>query len=250
MVFCLTHISRSFRVSGRMLRTIKENLSSSFPVLTAAVLVFVGPIIVSAQKPENPPGPVLVRPGAPGEPTKVLPPSTRVTLPGASRKDVEFMQGMIMHHAQAVEMTDMIDARTTNRDLKLLGERISKSQTDEMGFMRRWLELRGESTEHQMPAKQTGHAHGAHGADSEMLMPGMLSKKQMDALRKAKGAEFDRLFLEGMIQHHEGALVMVDELFGTAGAGQDAELFNFATDVDSGQRAEIRSMQTLLGKRP
>ena len=84
----------------------------------------------------------------------------------------------------------------------------------------------------------------------QMMMPGMLTTKQMDALRKAKGEEFDSLFLKGMIQHHQGALVMVKNLFDTAGAGQDAELFNFATDVDSGQRAEIRIMQTMLGEKP
>ena len=83
-----------------------------------------------------------------------------------------------------------------------------------------------------------------------MLMPGMLSPKQMDALSKAKGAEFDTLFLSGMIQHHNGALMMVKDLFDTAGAGQDAELFNFATDVDSSQWAEIKIMQTMLGKKP
>ena len=82
----------------------------------------------------------------------------------------------------------------------------------------------------------------------EMLMPGMLTAKQMEALRNAKGKEFDRLFLSGMIQHHNGALVMVKELFDTAGAGQDAELFNFASDVDSGQRAEIRVMEKMLGE--
>ena len=81
-------------------------------------------------------------------------------------------------------------------------------------------------------------------------MPGMLTSKQMEALRKAKGAEFDQLFLRGMIQHHDGALVMVKDLFDTAGAGQDAELFNFASDVDSSQRAEIKIMQTLLGEKP
>jgi uncharacterized protein (DUF305 family) len=81
-------------------------------------------------------------------------------------------------------------------------------------------------------------------------MPGMLTQEQMDALKKAKGAEFDRLFLSGMIQHHKGALVMVDELFNTAGAGQDTELFNFATEVDNGQRAEIRVMETMLGEKP
>jgi uncharacterized protein (DUF305 family) len=83
-----------------------------------------------------------------------------------------------------------------------------------------------------------------------MLMPGMLTAKQMDALRKARGKEFDHLFLSGMIQHHNGALVMVKDLFNTAGAGEDAELFNFATDVDSGQRAEIRVMQNMLGEKP
>ena len=82
----------------------------------------------------------------------------------------------------------------------------------------------------------------------QMLMPGMLTEKQMAALRKAKGQEFDQLFLKGMIQHHNGALIMVKELFDTAGAGQDAELFNFATDVDNGQRAEIKIMQTMLGE--
>ena len=92
--------------------------------------------------------------------------------------------------------------------------------------------------------------HGAHTPAHNMLMPGMLTDKQMGALRKAKGKEFDRLFLKGMIQHHNGALIMVKDLFDTAGAGQDAELFNFASDVDSGQRAEIRVMQTMLGEKP
>jgi uncharacterized protein (DUF305 family) len=95
--------------------------------------------------------------------------------------------------------------------------------------------------------------HNMHGMDMSghsMLMPGMLTAKQMEALKKAKDAEFDRLFLTGMIQHHKGALTMVKDLFDTAGAGQDAELFNFVTDVDTGQRAEIRIMQTMLGEKP
>ena len=198
--------------------------------------------------------PVVVQPGAPGQPTKVLPSTTRAKLPPISRKDVEFMQGMIHHHAQAVEMVELIESRTDNKKLRLIGERISKSQADEMNFMKRWLAARGEPT--GMPMHSGSHAndHAGHHADpaksgtqnDEMLMPGMLTAKQMDALRKAKGAEFDRLFLQGMIQHHNGALVMVKDLFDTAGSGQDAELFNFASDVDSGQRAEIRSMQTLL----
>ena len=194
--------------------------------------------------------PVVVQPGAPGQPTRILPASTRAKLPPRSRKDVEFMQGMIMHHAQAVEMTDMIESRTSNKDIRLLGARISQSQTDEMDFMRRWLETRGEPHSAPTMAASNAHAHGAHTAGHQMLMPGMLSPEQMDALRKAKGPQFDRLFLNGMIQHHNGALVMVKELFDTAGAGQDAELFNFATDVDSGQRAEIKTMETLLRRNP
>jgi len=198
----------------------------------------------------NPPAPVIVQPGAPGQPTRTLPASTTAILPPASPKDVEFMQGMIMHHAQAVEMTALIASHTTNKELGLLGARISHSQSEEIKFMKRWLEARGEPTE--LAVKMGGMSGmempGMDMSRHEMLMPGMLTKAQMDALRNAKGKEFDRLFLTGMIQHHGGALTMVKDLFDTAGAGQDAVLFNFATDVDSGQRAEIRIMQSMLGQ--
>jgi uncharacterized protein (DUF305 family) len=198
----------------------------------------------------DPATPVVVQPGAPGQPTRTLPPSTRAILPPSSAKNVEFMQGMIMHHAQAVEMTALIASRTENKDLRLLGARISKSQSDEIEFMKRWLKARGEPTEMPMP-KMTGvDMPGMDMSKQPMLMPGMLTPKQMEAVRKAEGAEFDKLFLTGMIQHHNGALIMVKDLFDTAGAGQDAELFNFATDVDSGQRAEIRIMQTMLQALP
>lgn len=196
--------------------------------------------------------PVIVQPGAPGQPTKVLSSSTRAVLTPVAAKDVEFMQGMIHHHAQAVEMTALIEARTVNKELKLLGARISHSQAEEMRFMERWLALQGEPTVMSMP-KAAGHDHHMPGMgmpSEPMLMPGMLTPKQMEKLRNAKGKEFDRLFLTGMIQHHEGALVMVKELFDTAGAGQEAEIFNFATDVDSGQRAEIGRMRTILGEKP
>jgi len=188
--------------------------------------------------------PVVVQPGAPGQPTRKLPPSTRGALPPGSPKNVEFMQRMIMHHAQAVEMTALIDSRTQNKELRLLGARISKSQSDEVAFMKRWLEARGEPISPPMPSMM--HMPGMDMSNHSMLMPGMLTAKQMEALKKAQGAEFDQLFLDGMIQHHRGALVMVRELFDNPGAGQDAELFSFATDVDSGQRAEIRIMQTIL----
>jgi uncharacterized protein (DUF305 family) len=156
------------------------------------------------------------------------------------------MQGMIMHHAQAVEMTALIESHTENEDLRSLGARISRSQSDEIKFMKRWLASRGQ------PISEATHdmRHMNMSHESMSLMPGMLSSEQMEALRKAKGEEFDHLFLKGMIQHHGGALIMVKDLFDTAGAGQDAELFNFATDVDSGQRAEIRVMQNMLERNP
>jgi uncharacterized protein (DUF305 family) len=154
------------------------------------------------------------------------------------------MRGMIMHHSQAVEMTALISSHTENKDLRSLGSRISSSQSDEIKFMRRWLAIRGEPVSASMPGME-GMDMSHH---SMPLMPGMLSPEQMEALRKAKDAEFDRLFLTGMIQHHNGALTMVKELFDTAGAGQDAELFDFATDADNTQRAEIRIMQTILEK--
>lgn len=165
-----------------------------------------------------------------------------------------------MHHAQAIEMTALIDSHTENQDLRGLGARISRSQSDEIKFMQRWLDVRREPVP-MSPQKTPGdqqhvdmNQHANSGENLSMshglmhLMPGMLTPEQMEALRKARGAEFDHLFLTGMIQHHHGALTMVKDLFDTAGAGQDAELFNFATDVDTGQRAEIRIMQEMLEK--
>ena len=150
-----------------------------------------------------------------------------------------------MHHAQAVEMTALIQSHTQNKELRSLGARISRSQSDEMDFMKRWLTTRREPVSRPMQ-----HMAGMDMSNHEMLMPGMLTRKQMDELKKAKNEEFDHLFLTGMIQHHNGALIMVKDLFDSAGAGQDAELFNFATEVDSGQRAEIKIMQTMLGDKP
>ncbi len=199
-----------------------------------------------AQQTDSATTPVVVQPGAPGKPSKTLPASIKGTLPPPSPADVEFMQGMIMHHAQAVEMTAWIPSHTENKDLRLLGARISSSQSDEISFMKRWLASHGEPTSMAMPGMPNMDKSGKPMA----LMPGMLTPEQMEALGNAKGAEFDRLFLTGMIQHHNGALIMVKELFNTAGAGQDASLFDFATDVDNGQRAEIRIMQSMLEKKP
>lgn len=164
------------------------------------------------------------------------------------------MQGMIVHHAQAVEMTALIESHTEDKDVRSLGARISHSQAEEIRFMKRWLRSRGQPIEgamHDMShMRHENMSHEGMGHEAMGMMPGMLTPEQMEALRQARGAEFDHLFLTGMIQHHGGALTMVKDLFDAAGAGQDAELFNFATDVDSGQRAEIRIMQGMLEKKP
>ena len=154
-----------------------------------------------------------------------------------------------MHHSQAVEMTELLRTRSRNRDLQVLGKRISISQADEMKYMKQWLEDRGQPAslehghmDHMADMKGMDHMN----MDSMPLMPGMLTPQQMKALERATGPAFDHLFLTGMIQHHTGALVMVQDLFNTPGAGQDAVLFDFATDIDNTQRAEIMIMQGML----
>jgi uncharacterized protein (DUF305 family) len=197
---------------------------------------------VRARAQQARPAPVTVQPGPPGAPSKTLPPNTSATPPQASQADIDFMQGMIMHHSQAVEMTALIPSHTENRAVRALGARISLSQSDEIKFMRQWLLARGESTSMAMAGMPGMDMSG----NDVPPMPGMLTHAQMEALRNATGADFDHKFLSGMIQHHGGALVMVKDLFDTAGAGQDATLFDFATDVDNSQRAEIRLMEKLL----
>ena len=216
----------------------------SLPIqaLRSAAFIMLGwGCVVAAQRSSQP---VIVQPGAPGQPSRRLPPDTTAKLPPPSAADVRFMQGMIMHHQQAIEMTALIPSHTDNKDLQLLGARISRSQDDEIKFMKRWLTARGESTSMPMSADMPGMHH------QMPLMPGMLTPEQMAALREARGRQFDRLFLAGMIQHHNGALIMVKDLFDTAGAGQDADLFNFASDADNTQRVEIRIMQQMLQKEP
>jgi uncharacterized protein (DUF305 family) len=194
----------------------------------------------------------IVQPGAPGQSSKQITPAEAAPpLRPPSAVDVSFMQGMIMHHSQAVEMTDLLRARSHNKELLELGKRISISQTDEMKYMKQWLQDRHAPVE--MEQGQTHHMEGMKGMahmnmSSMPLMPGMLSPQQMMALEQARGANFDHLFLTGMIQHHTGALVMVQDLFDTPGAGQDAVLFDFATDVDNTQRAEISIMRSMLLK--
>jgi uncharacterized protein (DUF305 family) len=245
----LRHMKPIYARCAREIRGVSSVVACLCLLVAASTLAGLFSLRVCAQQ-TAPSTPVVVQPGAPGKPTRTLPPTTRATLPPASPADVQFMQGMIMHHAQAVEMTALIESHTENKDLRLLGARISRSQSDEIKFMKRWLVSHGQPISEAMPdmhhMNMPGMDHTKMAHEPMALMPGMLTPEQMEALRKAKGAEFDHLFLTGMIQHHGGALTMVKDLFDTAGAGQDAELFNFATDVDSGQRAEIRIMQNML----
>lgn len=210
-----------------------RSISAALPFLMAAS--------AWGQQTKPPSRAPIVQPGAPGKRSKAITPaaaSAPKRIPFDA--DVVFMQGMIHHHAQAVEMVDLLRIRGESRELRAFGERITISQSDEIRFMKEWLDERGK------PAAAS-HDHANHAAMAAMpMMPGMLTPEQMAALAKAKGAEFDRLFLTGMIQHHIGALVMVEDLFDTPGAGQDAALYDFATDIDNTQRAEINIMRGML----
>ena len=207
--------------------------------LIAAVLVPAF-IAASCRTADIGPRPPIVQPGAPGEAGHVVTADTAADLSRvqATAADVKFMQGMIHHHAQALEMTDLLAARTQSEDMKKLALRISLSQADEIKMMRHWLEVRGQEAPDE-------HAHHMPAAP---MMPGMLTPEEMNRLAAVKGRDFDRLFLEGMIKHHAGALTMVQELFATPGAGQDSEIFAFASDVDADQRMEIDRMGAMLGE--
>jgi uncharacterized protein (DUF305 family) len=188
------------------------------------------------------PRPPLMQPGAPGEPVRVITAEKATDLSGVehSAGDVKFVQQMIGHHAQAIEMVALLRSRSERRDMQLLGQRIQLSQADEMKMMQEWLRGRGQP----LPDPHAHHMAGAR------LMPGMLTAEEMARLAEAKGTAFDRLFLDFMIKHHIGALVMVDELFATAGAAQESEIFAFASDVVADQRMEIDRMGAMLKESP
>ncbi len=191
------------------------------------------------------PDPPIVQPGAPGEASRPAPSGHAAgTHQPAPVADVRFMQGMIVHHAQALVMTGLAAARTAREDIRTLAARIEASQADEILLMERWLEASGKSA----PVVHAHHGHEAAG-DHER-MPGMLTAEELNRLAAAAGADFDRLFLEFMIRHHEGALVMVAELFATEDGGQHAQIFQFASHVDSDQRIEIARMRAMLRTSP
>jgi len=168
--------------------------------------------------------------------------------PHYTAADVRFMQGMIGHHAQALVMTALIPERTTRTDIRALGQRIEVSQKDEIKMMQQWLRDRGQS----VPNPDAQHQHQMMNmpgmTTSDTLMPGMLTADQLAELAKARGTDFEKLFLKDMIQHHEGALSMVATLLGTTGSGQEPEVFRFAAEVDTDQRAEIARMSALLDR--
>jgi len=204
-----------------MTRQILQTMATGV-VLAAALLV---PALADAQLPGDPrPRPELVR----------QPYSTA---------DVTFMQGMIPHHAQALVMCNMAKPNGASPQVQLLCERMSISQRDEIAMMRTWLRDRGQT----VPAPDATHMTMDHGGmKHDMLMPGMLTDQELAALKKARGKDWDRLFLIGMIKHHEGAIAMVDELFAAHGAAQDDDIYLFASDVFADQTAEIERMQLML----
>ena len=209
---------------------------------------------------------VLAGAGSLGAPMRAAaqdaPPSTPAALaradsgrPAYTAADVAFMQGMIAHHAQAVLMAGMVPTHEAGADIRRLAERIDVSQRDEMAMMQRWLRERGQTVPDPKPASE--HAEHAQHAGMDMtgmdmsngLMPGMLTPAQLAQLGQATRGEFDRLFLTFMIQHHQGALTMVDRLFSSQGAGQDVTIFRFASDVTADQTTEIERMQSMLAAR-
>ena len=216
-------------------------ISGGFPLSAAlATVAVVAALPASAQDPP----PVIVQPGAPGEPTRTLTAEEAAALgqPVHVDADVRFMQGMIHHHDQALDMTDLLSSRTESEEMRLLAQRINISQTDEIGMMEGWLKSRGEDAP-RVRGEESTHLN------DEQLMPGMLTERQMAQLGSASGEAFDRLFLEFMIVHHEGALTMVSELFLVSGAGQEPVTFQFASDVDADQNMEIGRMNTMLQAR-
>jgi uncharacterized protein (DUF305 family) len=164
-----------------------------------------------------------------------------------TRADVDFVTGMISHHAQAVVMANWAPDRASSRAVKVLCARIINAQTDEIVIFQQWLADRGQPVPEAKPMP-TRMMMG--GVEHEMMMPGMLSDAQMTELEQSTGVDFDRNFLAFMIQHHQGAVTMVNELLASPGAAQDEMVFKFASDIYADQTAEIERMQQMLSSLP
>lgn len=165
----------------------------------------------------------------------------------ANPADVHFMSGMIPHHAQAVLIAGWAASHGARPDIVVLCERIVVGQRDEIALMQGWLKQKGQP----VPAADATHLRmNMSGMQHDMLMPGMLNAEDLAALDKARGSDFDRLFLQAMIRHHEGAISMVDELLGSEGAAQDDVLYKFASEVYADQTTEIAFMKKMLATIP
>ena len=186
-------------------------------------------------------GPRIVQPGAPGDPSRVRTAEQIAAepRPGHTESDVRFMQQMIGHHQQALDMAAFVPGRAASEAVRLIAQRIELSQRDEIELMESWLERRNEP----LPDRDAGHAHSGM-----VSMYGMLTEAEMAELEGARGEEFDRLFLRYMIRHHEGAVEMVADLMSTAAGGQEPEVFRFASGVVSDQPIEIARMRRVLAE--
>ena len=195
---------------------------------------------IAVNAPLSPAQPPIVQPGAPGEPSRQISAAEASDLAGIrySEADVKFMQGMLSHHAQALEMTPLLDTRTQRDLMRRLAQRIELSQEDEIAMMQNWLRARDEAV-----TERNDH----HAADTEP-MPGMLTPEEMNRLQQAQAGEFDLLFLEFMIKHHRGALTMVETLLSQRGTAQDSQLFAFTSDITSDQSMEIDRMDVMLSE--
>jgi uncharacterized protein (DUF305 family) len=194
-------------------------------------------------------GPRTLQAGAPGEPNRELTPEEAEALDLGlehTEADVAFVQGMIPHHVQALRMTRLVPDRTGREDVPLFAERIDLSQEDEIDVMRRWLEARDEEVPDLGAAHDMDDMAGMEGMDGE-LMPGMLTEEELLELEAATGEEFDRLFLEAMIRHHQGAMAMVEELYASDG-GQEPELSRLANHIYSDQSIEISRAEGMLAE--
>jgi uncharacterized protein (DUF305 family) len=212
--------------------------SSALALLATTSLAACGGGTTGAADPGPAPasdGPRIVQPGAPGQSSRSFSAEELEAVEGVSytEADVRFMQGMIPHHAQALEMTALVRQHATTDAVRQMALRMEISQRDEIALMEAWLRERDEPVE--MP-----------GMGGMPMMPGMLTPEQMQTLRTARGVDFDRYFLEFMIQHHQGAIDMVARLFNSSGAAQESTVFKFAEDVDADQTMEIERMQGIL----
>jgi uncharacterized protein (DUF305 family) len=190
----------------------------------------------------------ILQPGAPGQPTRPLDAKEAVRIADTrfSPDDVRFMQEMIAHHQQAIDMAELVKDRTNRPEVIAVARRIDASQADEMAFMRNWLRERGQAVPDADAAHNMHAAHAGHGAGAAHKVPGMATPAQMAALAAAKGLAFDRMFLERMIAHHEGAVTMAKTLLDRPGSAYDPVLFEFVNEVVNDQKAEIKRMNGLV----